>query len=306
MPGSVFRTNLAVPISAPVLPADTQAWARPAFTRSMATRMEECFLVRIAVRTSSLLPTTSVAATTVRRDLWGECARASSRSRGSFKPTSRSSASGFDSRKSRQAGTVTGGPWSPPIASTAMTAFIASYAMRDGASSARAPVECFSVLGLHDLLAAVDARRRDVVAQVRLARRGLDRHRGLAEVVVRPVHAALRRRLLVLLNGHGSVLLSLFLLEGPERRERRFLPHGVLPVLPRRFQPRLAGHHRQRQEDRVLHQVTDVQGLIGDEVIFRLALLLDRWELRLGLHEHEALLDRNVMPEGLEARLARE
>ena len=31
---------------------------------------------------------------------------------------------------------------------------------------------------------------------------GLDRDRGLAQVVVRPVHAALRRRLLVLLDGH--------------------------------------------------------------------------------------------------------
>ena len=58
MPGRVFRTNLAVPMSAPVLPALTQACARPSFTRSIATRIEECFLVRMAVRTSSSMPTT--------------------------------------------------------------------------------------------------------------------------------------------------------------------------------------------------------------------------------------------------------
>jgi hypothetical protein len=57
-------------------------------------------------------------------------------------------------------------------------------------------------LGLDDLLAAIEARRRHVVAQMRLARGGLDGERWLAEVIVRAVHAAFRRRLLVLLNGH--------------------------------------------------------------------------------------------------------
>jgi len=69
MPGSVFSTNFAVAMRAPVLPALTQACARPSFTRSIATRMEECFLVRMAVRTSSSMPTTSVAGTTVMRAL---------------------------------------------------------------------------------------------------------------------------------------------------------------------------------------------------------------------------------------------
>ena len=67
IPGRVFSTNFAVPMSAPVFPALTQACARPSFTRSIATRMEECFLVRIAVRTSSSMPTTSVAGTTLMR-----------------------------------------------------------------------------------------------------------------------------------------------------------------------------------------------------------------------------------------------
>ena len=63
-------------------------------------------------------------------------------------------------------------------------------------------------LGLDDLLAAVVARRRDVVAQVRFARGGLDRGRRLAEVIVRAMHPALRRGLLVLLDGHGNSLLK--------------------------------------------------------------------------------------------------
>src|SRR5947207_13258782 len=87
------------------------------------------------------------------------------------------------------------------MASTAMTVFIATPLGR-------------LVLRLDDLLAAVVARRRDVVAQVRLARGGLDRDRGLFEVVVRPVHAAFRRRLLVLLNGHGCLLSSLRIYSG--------------------------------------------------------------------------------------------
>src|SRR3954469_9935740 len=198
MPGSVLRTNLAVPMRAPVLPAETQACARPSFTRSMATRMEEFFLVRIAVRTSSSMATTSAACTTVARAAWGEATRASSRRSGSSCPTRSNCASGCAARKSRLAGTVTFGPWSPPIASTAMTVFIASSAMNG-------PL----VLGLDDLLAAVVARRRDGVAQVRLARGGLDGDRRLGQVIVRTVHAAFRRRLLVLLNGHVAILLGI-------------------------------------------------------------------------------------------------
>ena len=85
MPGSVFRTNLAVPMSAPVLPALTQACARPSFTRSMAMRIEECFLVRMAVRTSSSMPTTSAAGTMLdAAGMLRDAPRASSRSSGLF------------------------------------------------------------------------------------------------------------------------------------------------------------------------------------------------------------------------------
>jgi len=44
-----------------------------------------------------------------------------------------------------------------------------------------------------DLLAAVEAGRADVVAQVRLSRRRLDRDRRRAEMVVRAVHAAVAK-----------------------------------------------------------------------------------------------------------------
>ena len=47
--------------------------------------------------------------------------------------------------------------------------------------------------GADDLLAAVEPGGTNVVAQVRLSRRRLDRHRGRAEMVVRAVHAASRR-----------------------------------------------------------------------------------------------------------------
>ena len=40
-PAIVFRQNLAMTISAPVLPADTAASARPSFTASSASHMLE-------------------------------------------------------------------------------------------------------------------------------------------------------------------------------------------------------------------------------------------------------------------------
>ncbi len=110
MPGSVFRTNFAVPIKAPVLPALTQACASPDFTRSIATRIEESFLVRIAVRMSSSMPTTSDAGTTASRESLPAGWRASSFERTSGRPTRRSSVPSVRPMKSRQAGTVTEGP----------------------------------------------------------------------------------------------------------------------------------------------------------------------------------------------------
>src|SRR6185295_11306902 len=54
------------------------------------------------------------------------------------------------------------------------------------------------------------AVRSDAMAQVRLAGLRIDRQRGLAETVVRTMHAALRRRFTTLLNWHGSKPLVRF------------------------------------------------------------------------------------------------
>src|SRR4051812_22213990 len=62
------------------------------------------------------------------------------------------------------------------------------------------------VLGLQHLAAAVETGRADVVAQVRFARGGLDGDARRGHGVVRTVHAALGRRLLVLLDGHEGLL----------------------------------------------------------------------------------------------------
>src|SRR5574343_446075 len=79
----------------------------------MATRMDESFLRRNATSTESSMVTTSLAGTIVAR------AQSLAGAKASGKPTSSSSASGCLSRKARQAGRVTDGPWSPPMQSTA-------------------------------------------------------------------------------------------------------------------------------------------------------------------------------------------
>ena len=61
MPGNIFSTKREIAISAPVLPAETQASASPALTRLMATRMDESFLLRRASAGASSMPTTSEA-----------------------------------------------------------------------------------------------------------------------------------------------------------------------------------------------------------------------------------------------------
>ena len=67
MPGSVFSTKREVAISAPVLPAETQALASPDLTRLIATRIDESFLLRMASAGDSSIPTTSEAWRTTMR-----------------------------------------------------------------------------------------------------------------------------------------------------------------------------------------------------------------------------------------------
>jgi len=58
-------------------------------------------------------------------------------------------------------------------------------------------------LGLYDFLATVVARGADVVAQMNLAGGWLNGRGRISQKIVRTVHAALRRRLLILLDSHG-------------------------------------------------------------------------------------------------------
>ncbi len=119
MPSSVLSRYLATAISAPVLPADTQAWAGagepslPGLSCEIATRIEESFLRRSATSIGSSMLTTSLAGTTRTRGHEAASWSASGR------PTSTSSACGCAARKALQAGSVTDGPWSPPMQSTA-------------------------------------------------------------------------------------------------------------------------------------------------------------------------------------------
>ena len=126
MPGSVFSTKRAIAISAPVLPADTHACACPSRTRLIATRIDESFFLRNASAGGSSIATTSAAAWTVIRSRAGERARASACVRGSGSPTRMARAAGVSSRNASVAGTVTEGPWSPPIASTATVTVMGS------------------------------------------------------------------------------------------------------------------------------------------------------------------------------------
>ena len=61
MPSSMRSTKREMAMSAPVLPALTQAWASPAFTASMARRMDDCRLPRRALAGGSSMATTSAA-----------------------------------------------------------------------------------------------------------------------------------------------------------------------------------------------------------------------------------------------------
>src|SRR5439155_737342 len=69
MPGSILRTKRDTAISAPVLPALTQACASPFLTSSTATRIDESFLLRSARAGDSSISTTSLAWCTRRRGL---------------------------------------------------------------------------------------------------------------------------------------------------------------------------------------------------------------------------------------------
>src|SRR5262245_5461999 len=204
IPGSVRSTKCAVAMRAPVSPALTAASASPLLTRSMATRIDESFLRLTAVAGDSSMATTSAACRTRTR---GDPPprRRSSASIASRRPTSTTVAAGCDSRKRNAPGTVTAGPWSPPIQSIARVTLLATIGPaptdvgrpgrllpcvrrnRTGAGTALLAL----ALGLDDLLAAIEAARADVMPQVDFAGRGFDGKRRVGESVVRAVHPAL-------------------------------------------------------------------------------------------------------------------
>ena len=102
-------------------------------------------------------------------------------------------------------------------------------------------------------------------------------------------------------------MLLLVSFEAGERRERGLLSRRRINPLSLHFrQPRLAGHHRQREQDCVLDQVPDIQGLDCDEVIFLIALLLDPGKLGLPVDQHQPVLHRDLVPESLETGLTGE
>ena len=136
-PGRVPSTKCAIAVSAPVLPALTHAQAVPASTRSTATRIEDCFLWRIASRGLSCIDTTCEAPTTVARLRTGSGrpARAADISCGS--PTSWVRSSGSARRARTAPARYSRGSWSPLITSiaTGSTQPLLVAARRSGAYS---------------------------------------------------------------------------------------------------------------------------------------------------------------------------
>src|ERR1700722_2556400 len=195
----VFRTKCAMAVSAPVLPELTQADARPSFTRSMATRMEEFFFRRIASRGESPMATTPAAGaiSALARMLSGQDRNSESISAGSPTNSTRRAASSCSARDAPA--TYSRGCWSPLITSMA----IGSTRERQDLSNRDRLFGVFDFGRLLDhALAAIEAIRSDPVAQVGLTRLRVDGERGLLEAVVRTVHTARRGRLAALLNGH--------------------------------------------------------------------------------------------------------
>src|ERR1700759_2284851 len=80
----------------------------------------------------------------------------------------------------------------------------------------RNAVKRLVVLRLDDFLAAIVAIRANVVAQMHFTRARLDGQRRCREGIVRTVHTALRRRLLILLNCHDYLLKIFRILTQPD------------------------------------------------------------------------------------------
>ena len=199
MPGSVFSTKRAIAISAPVLPAETQACAAPSLTRLIATRIDESFFLRSASAGGSSIATTSLAGCIVsaiarRRARLGERLRERGleadqdharvgvlleererrrdRDRRAVVAAHRVDGNGDGHRSARSADRAADGDGARGRSRAQRTA--CSRASRSGG---RAAAALLVGLGLDDLLAAVVAARADVMAQMRFAVDRLDGER---------------------------------------------------------------------------------------------------------------------------------
>ncbi|VAQ35281.1 Uncharacterised protein [Klebsiella pneumoniae] len=119
IPSIGLSSSFARPISAPVLPALTQACARPSFTSSSATRIELPRLLRIACAGRASLAITDCAGIICRRERCSKSALASNGVMASGSPTKRSVSCELEFSACSAAGTVTDGPKSPPMTSNA-------------------------------------------------------------------------------------------------------------------------------------------------------------------------------------------
>ena len=123
MPGSIRRLNLAIAISAPVLPADTATSASPFLTASMASHIDDFQRpLRSAWLGLSSMRTATSVCTSRQASLSCGCA-ASSGSILAWSPNRMKLASGCCASARAAPGTTTEGPWSPPMASSAMRTF---------------------------------------------------------------------------------------------------------------------------------------------------------------------------------------
>ena len=123
IPGIVRRLNFAIAISAPVLPAETATSASPFFTASMASHIDDFQrpLRSAWLGLSSIRTATSV--WTSRETAFSRGWAASSGSITGWSPNRMNSMSGCRASDSSAPGTTTDGPWSPPMASSAMRTF---------------------------------------------------------------------------------------------------------------------------------------------------------------------------------------
>ena len=136
IPGSILRTNLAVAIRAPVLPALTQASASPSFTRLMATRMEESFFFLRESAGGSDIPTTSVALRIESRES-SPAIRVTCPFNSSSSPTRISCRFACRSRQAFAARTTISAPRSPLIASSEITDFVPTKSFGQSAREIR-------------------------------------------------------------------------------------------------------------------------------------------------------------------------